>query len=69
MTQTATQTQSAVRKTALVTGGGTGIGRSAALALAVEGYKVTVAGRSAATLEQTVKLVTHAGGRSPPELV
>ena len=49
-------------KTALVTGGGTGIGRAAALALAAKGYEVTVAGRTAATLEQTVKLVTHAGG-------
>jgi NAD(P)-dependent dehydrogenase (short-subunit alcohol dehydrogenase family) len=62
VTQTATQTQSSERKTALVTGGGTGIGRSAALALAAEGYEVTVAGRTATTLEQTVKQVTHAGG-------
>ena len=62
MPETATQTPSSTRKTALVTGGGTGIGRSAALALAADGYEVTVAGRTAATLEQTVKLVTHAGG-------
>src|SRR3954469_7337730 len=49
-------------RTALVTGGGTGIGRAAAFALAAEGYEVTVAGRTAATLEQAVKLITHAGG-------
>ncbi len=62
MSQTAPQPQTPERKTALVTGGGTGIGRSAALALAAEGYEVTVAGRTASTLEQTVKLVTQAGG-------
>jgi NAD(P)-dependent dehydrogenase (short-subunit alcohol dehydrogenase family) len=56
------QTPAAERKTALVTGGGTGIGRSAAVALAAEGYEVTVAGRTAATLEETVNLVTQAGG-------
>jgi NAD(P)-dependent dehydrogenase (short-subunit alcohol dehydrogenase family) len=51
-------------ETALITGGGTGIGRAAALALAAVGYEVTVAGRTAATLEQTVKLVAHAGGKA-----
>ena len=49
-------------KTAFVTGGGTGIGRAAAVALAAEGHDVTVAGRTAATLEQTVKLIQDAGG-------
>src|ERR1700722_10990721 len=48
-------------KNALITGGGTGIGRAAALALAAEGATVTVAGRTHATLEQTVKLVADAG--------
>ncbi|MCU1489093.1 MAG: hypothetical protein JWM85_498 [Acidimicrobiaceae bacterium] len=62
MTQATIQMQQPGPKTALITGGGTGIGRSAAVALAAEGYEVTVAGRTAATLEQTVKLVTHAGG-------
>src|SRR4051795_1563169 len=49
-------------KTALITGGGTGIGRAAAMGLAAEGYAITVAGRTAATLEPTVKLIEDAGG-------
>ena len=62
MTQTTAPTQQSGPRTALITGGGTGIGRAAALALAAEGYEVTVAGRTSATLEQTVNLVTAAGG-------
>ena len=49
-------------KTALVTGGGTGIGRAAALGLAAEGCTVTVAGRTAATLEDTVCAIEAIGG-------
>ena len=49
-------------KNALITGGGTGIGRAAAIAVAAEGATVTVAGRTQSTLEQTVKLVADAGG-------
>jgi NAD(P)-dependent dehydrogenase (short-subunit alcohol dehydrogenase family) len=48
--------------TGFVTGGGTGIGRAAALALAAEGCAVTVAGRTARTLEDTVRAVIAAGG-------
>src|SRR3954471_10596203 len=55
---------SADTKTALITGGGTGIGRAAAIALASEGYEVTVAGRTASSLEESVKLVTEAGGKA-----
>jgi len=59
-----TNTHNATTKTALVTGGGTGIGRAAAVALAGEGYAVTVAGRAADTLEQTVQLIADEGGNA-----
>ncbi len=42
-----------LRKVAIVTGAGTGIGRSAALALLREGYCVTLAGRREELLEKT----------------
>jgi NAD(P)-dependent dehydrogenase (short-subunit alcohol dehydrogenase family) len=41
-------------KVAVVTGGGTGIGRASALALGRSGYSVAVAGRRAEPLERTV---------------
>jgi len=41
-------------KVAIITGGGTGIGRSAALALGREGYAVVIAGRRHEPLAQTV---------------
>jgi len=40
-------------KVALVTGAGSGIGRAASLALCAAGYRVVLAGRRAAQLEQT----------------
>jgi len=49
-------------KTALITGGGTGIGRGAALALAREGAKVAVMGRRPDPLEETVELIKLNGG-------
>jgi NAD(P)-dependent dehydrogenase (short-subunit alcohol dehydrogenase family) len=45
-------------KIALVTGAGTGIGRSVALALLREGYSVVLAGRRVELLEQTVAAAT-----------
>ncbi len=47
-------------KVALVTGGGSGIGREIALGLAREGAAVVVAGRTAPALEETVKLIEGA---------
>ncbi len=46
---------SALRKVAIVTGAGTGIGKCTALALLREGYSVVLAGRRVETLKMTVK--------------
>jgi len=51
-------------KVALVTGGGSGIGRAVALAFAGEGAVVAVAGRTEASLAETVRLIEEAGGKA-----
>jgi NAD(P)-dependent dehydrogenase (short-subunit alcohol dehydrogenase family) len=50
-------------KVAVVTGGGTGIGKASALALAREGYSVMIAGRRKEPLDATVKQAADAGGQ------
>jgi len=49
-------------KGAIVTGAGTGLGRSTAVALARRGAGVTLVGRRADKLKETADLVTRAGG-------
>lgn len=49
-------TADAGQRVAIVTGGGSGVGRSAALALLEAGYAVAVAGRRAEPLDETVRL-------------
>ena len=51
-------------KTALVTGGASGIGRATALALAREGASVAVADMTEAAAATTVALIQAAGGRA-----
>jgi len=49
---------------AIMTGGGTGIGREAALLLAAEGAQVVVAGRRKPPLDEVVGEIARAGGRA-----
>jgi NAD(P)-dependent dehydrogenase (short-subunit alcohol dehydrogenase family) len=51
-------------KVALVTGGGNGIGRAAALAFAREGARVAVADLEPASAGETVALINAAGGQA-----
>src|SRR5215470_3012092 len=51
-------------KSALVTGGGGGIGRATALAFAREGARVAVADLMVETARETVSLVNAAGGQA-----
>lgn len=51
-------------KIALVTGGGTGIGRATAILLARQGARVLVAGRRMAPLEEVVAEIARQGGEA-----
>lgn len=51
-------------KTALVTGGGQGVGRGIALALAAEGTAVVITGRTEERLKETARVIAERGGRA-----
>lgn len=50
-------------KTALVTGGGQGVGRGIALALATEGAAVVITGRTEERLKESARMIAERGGR------
>ncbi len=52
------------KKTALITGGGTGVGKATALALSKAGYAVILAGRRVEPLENTAEAVRAEGGEA-----
>ncbi|MCY8523460.1 SDR family NAD(P)-dependent oxidoreductase, partial [Bacillus atrophaeus] len=53
--------QSLQNKTALITGGGRGIGRATALALAKEGVNIGLIGRTAGNVEKVAEEVKALG--------
>lgn len=57
---------SAEGRLAVVTGGGTGIGRATAIRLAQSGYVCVLAGRRKEKLDETAELIANQGGRAVP---
>jgi NAD(P)-dependent dehydrogenase (short-subunit alcohol dehydrogenase family) len=51
-------------KTALITGGNSGIGRATAIALAGQGVQIVISGRDAGRGDQTVAAIRETGGRA-----
>ena len=45
-----------MNKTAVITGAGTGVGRATAIAMAGEGWRLALIGRTEKTLEETARL-------------
>ena len=55
---------SSANKVALITGGGTGIGKASALALAKDGYAVVITGRRKEPLDKTVAEIEKLGAKA-----
>jgi NAD(P)-dependent dehydrogenase (short-subunit alcohol dehydrogenase family) len=53
-----------IDRTVLITGGGTGMGKAAALRLGLEGANVVIAGRRSAELEAVARQISGSGGRA-----
>lgn len=58
-----------VGRTAVVTGGSSGLGRATAMALAAAGAEVAVLARGSADLEETAEQIRSAGGTVSPVVV